>query len=347
MILLGFLACLAGLASADPIRIATYNTELGRKGPGLLLRAILSGDDPQVEAVAAVIAHAHPDILLLQGIDYDLRGHTLTALAEGLARHGIDYPHRFARLPNAGLPIAGTDPPQFHSFGRFAGSGGMAILSRFPIEAEEARDFSDMRWRGQAWTVPPDMAHPDQRLSTMGHWDVPVRLPTGVLHLLAFHATPPVFDGPQDENGLRNGDEVAFWQHYLDGDYGPAPERFVILGDFNNDPELGEGVKPPLSALLADTRLRDPTPNAPTVDWSGLGLPPMRVSYILPDKSTYVTGSGTVWPPPDDHLLQTVNSASRHRLVWADIVLPPPTQENLSKPAKQRVRFLDPHRANR
>lgn len=312
-----------------------------------MLRAILSGDDPQVDSVATVIAHARPDILLLQGIDYDLNGHALAALTNVLADRGMDYPHHFTRLPNAGQPIAGTDPPQFHSFGRFEGGGGMAILSRYPIVAEEARDFSDMRWRGQAWTVPPDIAHPDQRLSTMGHWNVPVRLPNGALHLLAFHATPPVFDSPQDENGLRNGDEIAFWQHYLDGDYGPAPERFVILGDFNNDPKIGEGLKPPLHTLLNDKRVQVAAPAVPTVDWSSIGLPPMRVSYILPDSGARVTGSSTLWPPPDDPLLQTVNSASRHRLVWADIVLPPPTQENLSKPAKQRVRFLDPHRANR
>ncbi len=57
-----------------------------------------------------------------------------------------------------------------------------------------------------------------QRLSSVGHWDVPVLLGAGKrLHLLAFAAGPPVFDGPEDRNGKRNHDEVAFWSLYLDG----------------------------------------------------------------------------------------------------------------------------------
>jgi len=38
-------------AWAEPIRVATYNAELSRKGPGLLLRDILRGKDDQLAAV--------------------------------------------------------------------------------------------------------------------------------------------------------------------------------------------------------------------------------------------------------------------------------------------------------
>jgi len=55
------------------------------------------------------------------------------------------------------------------------------------------------------------------RLSSKSHWDVPVNTPNGPLHIYASHPTPPVFDGPEDRNGLRNADEIRFWSLYLNG----------------------------------------------------------------------------------------------------------------------------------
>ncbi len=39
------------------------------------------------------------------------------------------------------------------------------------------------------------------RLSSKSHWDVPINVNGRVLHVLASHPTPPVFDGPEDRNG--------------------------------------------------------------------------------------------------------------------------------------------------
>ncbi|RME14969.1 MAG: endonuclease/exonuclease/phosphatase family protein, partial [Alphaproteobacteria bacterium] len=44
-----------------------------------------------------------------------------------------------------------------------------------------------------------------------------------------------------------------------------------------------------------------------------------RVDYVLPDAGLVVTGSGVVWPAPDDPFAETVARASRHRLVWVDV----------------------------
>ena len=53
------LACLIPcLSAADTLRVASFNAELQRDGPGLLLRDIGRGDDPQIAAVAEVIARA-------------------------------------------------------------------------------------------------------------------------------------------------------------------------------------------------------------------------------------------------------------------------------------------------
>jgi hypothetical protein len=163
-------------------------------------------------------------------------------------------------------------------------------------------------------------------------------LPTGPLTLLTLHATPPVFDGAEDRNGLRNHDELRFWQHYLDGAFGPAPEnRFVIAGVTNIDPVDGEGIKAGLAGLLSDPRVQDPQPKRPegslheedghhgdprldTVAWPDVGQ--FRVSYILPSTEAVVTGAGVHWPPEGTPAHEAARLASRHRVVWVDLTFP-------------------------
>ncbi|ARE41246.1 3-phytase precursor [Rhodovulum sp. P5] len=352
-------------AWAADLRVATYNTELFRKGPGLLLRDIMEGDDPQVRAVVAVIAHMRPDILALQGIDYDLDGLAVQALAERISAQGLDLTYHFAHPPNTGLRT-GLDmdgdgrtggPRDAQGFGYFAGQGGIAILSRFPILEDEVREFSTMLWPDlPGATLPEDEgpfpsaeAQAIQRLSTTAHWDVPVKVGDTVLHLLTFHATPPVFDGPEDANGLRNRDELRLWSLYLDGALAgavPPAAPFVVLGDANLDPEDGDGRSAAMRAFLNDPRLTDPKPTSDgataashlqgganlddrgdpaldTVDWDDAADGPgnLRVDYVLPSADLSVTGSGVFWPEGGE-LAETVARASRHRLVWVDIALP-------------------------
>ncbi|PJE36355.1 endonuclease [Pseudooceanicola lipolyticus] len=349
------LACLIPcLSAADTLRVASFNAELQRDGPGLLLRDIGRGDDPQIAAVTEVIARAAPDILALQGIDWDYDGLTLNALAEVLQAAGADYPHRFAARPNTGM-TTGLDldgdgrlgePEDAQGFGSFTGQGGLAVLSRYPILTEEVQDFSGLLWRDlpdallpvrpDGTPFPSAEAQAALRLSTTAHWAVPIALPDGGrLVLLTFHATPPVFDGPEDRNGRRNHDEIRFWQLYLDGAFGPAPtQRFVIAGDANLDPFDSDGQQEAIRALLADPRLQDPMPRsagaamaadqghagpdaADTVDWDGPGR--LRVDYVLPSADWTVAASGMVWPAPGAEGHEAALTASRHRLVWVDL----------------------------
>ncbi|OED46380.1 endonuclease [Rhodobacteraceae bacterium (ex Bugula neritina AB1)] len=338
-----FLVLAAAAVRADTLRIATFNTELSRSGPGLLLRDIKRGSDPQVAAVADVIAGAQPDVLALQGIDWDYEGRTLAALAAQLADLGLHYPYRLALQPNTGLPppsLVDLDgdgkaggPRDNQGYGRFRGQGGMAVLSRLPIAATEVRDFSALLWTDLPGALLP--IHPDgspfptaaaqsvQRLSSTAHWLVPLELPDGGrLTLLTFHATPPLFDGPEDRNGRRNHDEIRMWQLLLDGQLGPVPDHpFVIAGDANLDPERGKGRREAIRALLSDPRLQDPGPDSPaggtaTVAWQSAGQ--MRVDYVLPSAGLTVTASGVVWPEAPD---APAAVASRHRLVWVDLLL--------------------------
>ena len=321
------MALLALPAWAETLRVATFNTEMQRKGPGLLLRDILKGDDPQITAVIDTLVAANADILALQGFDYDIEGRALAAFANALAAEGSRYPYRFAAPPNAGLMTdldldadgkTGT-ARDAQGFGRFFGQGAMALLSRHPIDTQAIQDFSTLLWRDlpknkypmtKAGPFAGPKVHAIQRLSSHGHWVVPITHPTlGTLNILTFHATPPVFDGPEDRNGRRNHDEVTFWAHYLAGTFGPAPDNsFILMGDANLDPARGDGRSEAIQNLLAHPKLQDPLPNTDTVLWPQTG--PMRVDYILP---------ATNWQVTDAKIMPQNPDASRHRLVWVDL----------------------------
>jgi len=108
------------------------------------------------------------------------------------------------------------DARDAQGYGRFSGDGGMAILSRYPIG--ELRDLSAILWKDvedatlptvDGALFPSEEAIVIQRLSTTGHWIVPISMPNGPpLTLMVWSATPLVFDGPEDRNGLRNRDEL-------------------------------------------------------------------------------------------------------------------------------------------
>lgn len=316
----------ASQTQAETLRVASFNAELQRKGPGLLLRDIVRGEDPQIAAVIAVLIETAPDVLALQSFDYDLNGSALDAFAQALRAAGLDYPHLFSARPNTGLRTGldmdgdgrRAEPRDAQGYGRFSGQGGMAILSRYPILKDSVQDYTGFLWRDFPGALLPTLdgapfpsqeVHDIQRLSTTGHWVVPVEVPgVGRIDLMTLHASPPVFDGPEDRNGRRNHDEIVFWQKYLDGAFGPAPEGpFILLGDFNQDPTSGEGLKQAIRGLLADPRLQDPRPQSPgsaaitgdpfdTADWDDPVPGNMRVDYVLPSADLSVVGAGVYWP---------------------------------------------------
>ena len=303
---------------------------MSQRGPGLLLHHLTRKDDPEIEAALTVIAGLDADVLLLTDIDYDLDGEALAALN---ARLPQPYPHVLALKPNAGIP-SGLDldhdgalngPGDGLAWGLYPGQSGMALLSRYPLGSP--RDFTGMLWKDlPGANLPPDMTPEEaaiEPLSTSGHYVVPVDLGPVTLQLLAYAATPPVFDGPEDRNGRRNADETALWLHLLDGTLGPPPQApFAVIGMPNLDPERGDGLPGPLRTLIA--RLQDPKPasaGAPDpLDTlrlkSGKGL---RSDMILLSPGVKVTGAGVVWPKPGDPLLQTLDAASTHRPVWVTI----------------------------
>jgi len=341
---------------ADAVRIATFAAPLSRDGPGLLLRDILRGGDPQIQSIVDVIDHVGPDILLLTDFDFDAGGVAMAAFSDVLAH---PYPYQFSLAPNAGLStgldIDGDgftgDARDAMGYGRFFGDGGMALFSRYPIHVDRTVDLTGLLWRDVPKSVMPTMdgapfpsaqVHDVIRVSSSGHWIVPIEVGTTVVTLLAFSATAPVFDGPEDFNGLRNRDELRVWEAVLDGALGPTPAAPVLLGNVNAEPNDGQGLREGIAAVLARPDLRDPLPKSgggradadanhhgdpslDTADWGRDDIGNLRVSYVLPSADLTIIDAGVFWPAPNepDAALLGVDGADAgpHRLVWADVAI--------------------------
>ena len=254
----------------------------------------------------------------------------LIAFKDAIKLGGLNYHYHFAAGPNAGLmtdiDLDGDGklggPGDAQGYGRFYGQGSMAILSRHPIDIPQVQDFSPFLWKDlpgnifpqvQSQPFPSTAAYDIQRLSSNGHWVVPIdHSDLGRFHILTFHASPPVFDGPEDRNGRRNHDEVAFWLRYLDGAFGPTPTiPFVLLGDANLDPDKGDGRSVAIQHLLDHSLLQDPLPNSTTVEWTQTGK--LRADYALPSQD---------WLILDAQVTPENPTASRHHLVWVDLTKP-------------------------
>lgn len=358
------------------IRVATFNVwELGRDKLDEV-DADSRGAHPQLRSAAEIVQRLRPDVLLINEIDFDqderanarLFVERYLQVGQG-GQEPIDYPYVFFEPSNTGVPIGldldndgdTSDPEDCYGFGRYPGQYAMALLSRLPIQADQARTFRHFLWRDMPGNLLPDgrdgrPAWYDEieaaalRLSSKSHWDVPVDVAGTTLHVLASHPTPGVFDGDEDRNGRRNFDEIRLWADYLTGgdavaylvdDGGRAggladDALFVVVGDLNADPvnDLAPYGKTAIGQLLDHPRVRDPVPTGPggpheerpydgarDTRTASFG----RADYVLPSVGLEVRGSGVFWPAPDDPLARLVDGdarASDHRLVWVDVVVP-------------------------
>jgi hypothetical protein len=308
----------AGPAAAAPpagagtteLRVATYNLSLNRNAPGQLVTDLSTGTNAQAKTVAEVIQRTDPDIVLLNEFDYvpddvavDLFRENYLEVSQGGA-DPVEYPYAFVAPSNTGIasgfdlnnngavvttPLAPGYGDDAFGFGQFEGQFGMAVLSKYPIDADAVRTFQRFLWKDMPGALLPDdpnTAAPADwyspaelavfRLSSKSHWDVPVDVNGRTVHVLASHPTPPTFDGAEDRNGLRNHDEIRFWADYVTpgtasryiyddaratGGLKPG-ESFVILGDQNADPLDGDSADDAILQLLDHPRITDPLPTS-------------------------------------------------------------------------------------
>ncbi|MHC5558660.1 endonuclease/exonuclease/phosphatase family protein [Kocuria sp. U4B] len=344
-------------AVQEPVRFMTYNASLNRGTEGRLRADLTAPDDPQAKAVAEVIQRADPDVLLVNEFDFDAGARSAELfrtryLAVGQnGQDPVDYPYVYTAPVNTGVP-SGLDLDQDGAvggrgdawgFGLFPGQYGMVVYSKHPVDTHGVRTFRDFRWADMPGNLlPADYYTPEQaeqlRLSSKSHWDVPVRIGSRTVHVLASHPTPPTFDGPEDRNGRRNHDEIRFWADYVGG---PAASsyvyddegwrgglepgaRFVVMGDQNADPHDGDSWPGAVQQLLGHPRVQDPLPASAggpeaaarqgganlrhvsdpahdTADFSDDPAPGnLRADYVLPSENLRVVGSGVFWPAPGE-----------------------------------------------
>ena len=354
------------------LRIATFNAYLNRATEGQILTDSQSGTDPQIKKVAEIIQRVRPDVLLLQEFDYVADGSAVAAFQENYLNvkqndetETINYQYVYLAESNTGILTefdfdndgqAGNGGGDSYGFGVFPGQYAMVLLSQYPIVTDQVRTFQKFLWKdmpdaklpvdpttGEPWFSEEELNV--FRLSSKSHWDVPIQVGDEVIHVLASHPTPPVFDGDEDRNGTRNHDEIRFWADYIDPDASGyiyddnggtgglgANQRFVIMGDQNASTLEGDATDNPMALLLDNDRIIDANPqsqggidndpeneNAPyhTADWK------IRVDYVLP--SSYgleVEQTAVFWPGRTDVLYGLVSpgvQSSDHRLVYADL----------------------------
>ena len=375
-------------AAAHPqqFRIATFNMAMGLKA-GELAQRLSHNNDPQLKKVAAIIQTVKPDILLLNEFDSEPGSTDLyqrIALfqqnylnQDQFGQKSLNFDFAFTSDVNTGLDSKadlnsdgklGT-PADAHGFGLFHGQYSMVVLSRFPINRSQARSWQRLRWidypdaelpqkpDGSSWYS--EAAQSVMRLSSKSHWDVPIEMGGHTLHFLTAHPTPPVFDGPEDRNGLRNRDEIGLLASIIDPARNSAikddrgqngglngGDLFVIAGDMNADPFDGDSASHAIDQLLSHSLINAeviPTstgaqhaatsqggnnqqhqgnPAADTADFDDTRGPGnLRIDYVLPSRTLQVLDSGVYWPAPGQTGADWIE-VSDHRLVWLDIQWP-------------------------
>lgn len=281
------------------LRIATFNVsmdasnylpndQLASAGASALTNA-LAQQHPQIRAIAEIIQHIRPDILVLNEFDYDPSGQALAQFqADYLAvsqqgESPLTYRYAYTAPVNTGVmsPFdlnrdgrTSADANDAWGYGWYPGQYGMVVLSRYPIDHAAVRTFQNFKWADMPGALRPLMVGTSEfwyndavwaamPLSSKSHWDVPVLVDGQALHVLVSHPTPPVFDGEENRNGRRNHDEVRFWADYLrpshsdyiyddQGGRGGLAEqqRFVLAGDLNASVESSDNVPGTIEMLL-------------------------------------------------------------------------------------------------
>ncbi|MBL4829894.1 MAG: endonuclease/exonuclease/phosphatase family protein [Aliivibrio sp.] len=294
----------------------------------------------------------------------------------------IQYPYVYMAPTNTGLlssvSFLGKGVPKLPSdgygFGDFHGQYGFVILSQFPLMIDECRTFQYYLWKDMPNAQLPIRANGQPfynkqalqqfRLSSKNHIDLPVEVEINNtvhrIHLLAMHPTPPIFEGEEKRNSRRNHDEIRLFADYISGKKGDylvddrgvcgglaSSERFVLLGDFNADPNDGDSYNSAINQLLLHSDVNQQTATGEWVPKSTgareyseqngyqcsgdtsehTHLFPLRLDYLLPSRHLSVVNSGVYWPAAAEkqhYLLKDSRrhqATSDHRLVWVDISL--------------------------
>jgi hypothetical protein len=342
------------------------------------LQRALDSNHQQIKNIAEIIQRVNPDIILLNEFDNqqnhanNQHGSLKTFIEQYLNKSqnghtAIDFPYFYQGEVNTGVNSGydldgngeiGVLPGDGFGYGHFSGHFGMVLLSKYPIDVKNIRTFQHFKWRDMPGALQPIDPKTDKpwfspeawkniRLSSKSHWDIPLKVNEQVIHILASHPTPPVFDGPEDRNGKRNHDEIRFWTDYIStkassyiyDDKGirgglANTSPFVILGDLNASDVDGSAMNEGISGLLKHEKVEDPMPQSQGAEKHTLdninakhhtAFWRMRADYVLPSKLGFdIKGSGVFWPEKDEDTFRLIKdraASSDHRMVWIDLII--------------------------
>ncbi|WP_375512314.1 phytase [uncultured Nostoc sp.] len=365
------------MVTTSTIRFSQFNASLNRNAKDQLVTDLSTADNAQAKAVAEIIQRNNPDVLLINEFDYSQEAVQLfkqnyLAVSQNGA-NPVDYPYFYIAPSNTGIasgfdlnnngavvttpgePGYGDDA---FGFGNFPGQYGMLLLSKYPIDTANVRTFQNFLWKDMPNALLPDDPTTPQpndwysqdeleilRLSSKSHWDVPIKVNSETIHVLASHPTPPTFDGPEDRNGKRNHDEIRFWADYItpgkgnyiyddEGKTGgiAAGSSFVIVGDQNADPLDGDSFDNAIRQLLQNPNINTnviPTslggaqqadlqgganasqkgnPSFDTADFADTTPGNLRTDYVLPSANLTIANSGVFWPLNTDSTFPLVGT---------------------------------------
>jgi hypothetical protein len=336
----------------------------------------LKNDHPQIRNIAEIIQRVNPDIILLNEFDNQENNEKNSHKALKIfikqylnksqnGQPAVNYPYFYQGQVNTGINSGfdldgsgkkGILPGDGFGYGHFSGHFGMVLLSKYPINTKQIRTFQHFKWHDMPNALQPrdpktlkpwfsQEAWQNIPLSSKSHWDIPVQVNEHVIHVLASHPTPPVFDGPENRNGKRNHDEIRFWTDYISPEKSPyiyddnghkgglkPQQRFVILGDLNASSFDGDAMNNGISALLNSRKIQDAMPKSNggemhsknnlnakhhTAFWR------MRADYVLPSAQGFtLINAGVFWPEENDdtfRLIKERSASSDHRMVWLDL----------------------------
>ncbi|WP_414521341.1 phytase [Umezakia ovalisporum] len=368
------------MKTTNTIRFSQFNASLNRNADGSLVSDLSTPDNTQAKAVAEIIQRNNPDVLLINEFDYfelnptqgvELFLQNYLAVSQNGAEP-VDYPYFYIAPSNTGIAsgfdlnnnsavVTTPGTPGYGDdalgFGNYPGQYGMLLLSKYEIDTAKIRTFQKFLWQDMPNSLLPTIAAPENespwyspeeqailRLSSKSHWDVPIKVDNEVVHVLASHPTPPVFDGDEDRNGKRNYDEIRFWADYVtpgkgnyiyddQGTYGElaAGSRFVIMGDLNADPVDGDSFDDAVLQLLQNPRINTnlipsslgatqqseiqsranlnhkSNPAFDTADFADGNPGNLRADYVLPSSDLPIHNSGVFWPLNTDSSFPLVN----------------------------------------
>lgn len=327
-------------AAPTSIRIGQFNLR------EMATPKLVADAHPQVDSAATIIGRFAPDIVNINEIQFDIVNTPSTGLpgapattkpgtfdqgaqnARRLAdrieaKTGVAYPETIHFFGNSGMRWKGANPANSDSFvlrgwGEWPGRFNTAILSKHAILKDEARVIVDFHWQD----LPDNMLAQMKKDTGLDLPDgfplfekslnlVPVDVKGTKVWLVLLHPTAPVYD---PINKYRNHDELHALSLFLQGklpgvDPLPDGSKFVVIGDFNADPDGdGDGV-PGAIAQVIDLPILSPKPFPRGAGNHGK----------VPEENTYCGGCGEddAGPPADisqslqlhlDYILPSANT---------------------------------------